>query len=98
MKKDYLNINEMVFFIFILSFDVFEGRPKKRHLHLFSGMPLLFEKRESLLVLSFFSIKHNHHYSLNVNNLFCFSFRSTVNNKQWRIGMENHLTSDTWIK
>jgi len=38
----------MVFFIFILSFDVFEGRMKKRHLHLFLGCRFYFrERRES---------------------------------------------------
>lgn len=66
-------------------------------------MPLLVlerEEREKLVIsIIYFPIKHNDNYSLNVNSLFSFFLHHpSVNNKQWRIGMENHLTSDTWVK
>lgn len=40
----------MVFFIFILSFDVFEGRMKKRHLHLFWDAAFILEREERVVI------------------------------------------------
>ena len=56
------------------------------------------EERELVISIIYFSIKHNDNYSLNVNSSIFVLSPSSVNNKQWRIGMENHLTSDTWVK
>lgn len=40
---------------------------------------------------------HNIDYSSNIVSFFA-SVRSSVNNKQWRIGMKYHLSGNTRIK